>query len=694
MFFQHLKYKERSRRQRVFFFAPFLLNFSLITLLCPKKFFYLLFAVFLLVSCSKSLAQEMKLSPSILRSRAASDFDSGNYAFAARYYEALLNLFPKDPAYHYYLGLSLIRGNIEPARGIELLKYPSVAEFYPDALFWQGEGYRTLYRFDEAISMYTSCLADKQISSAIKKNAVLARAWTDSARKAIQTPVNAKVYKETFLGAGPPWPPLVSVTGDTFNLRTIPENFLHRYSLSEIPPLWMVPMHPSDGSRLVFSLPGRWPKKYEQWESIYHQATGWEKLRPVTEEKYPIPEFSSAFFSEADSVWYVSTSAMSIGQHDIFISWRKNSQYHTERLAFPLNSAADEVAFFMDYEKKRAILISNRKSGGRFLTAYELAWPVSEAESFAKQNDLYTLSLLPERGPYIERTSAMSAKKGTIRQEKKPENMRNRAQPTTPPVIMSGEDQTGYLALLNEALRLQLKSDSILRVAEEQKQKLSEVKEPAERTRRSRQISSLFNKADSLQNLANMRYSLAREMEMKYLQKEIPRYRPPAKEPAGNATQSEFAATMKKEAEKSRVVDQVQNSSFKETSPIVPPAKATDTGDVFEIRTLSAYSENSLIPLNPDFSEGVMYRIQIGAFSKPVKPDMFRGLYPVTGEHASESGIIRYYVGSFHSITAAEKALKRVKEYGFSEAFIVSWFQGKRISLIRARELEQMMQNP
>lgn len=677
-----------------FFFTPYPSKCSLITVLSLKKFCPFLFAVFLFVNCEKSRAQEIRLSPDLLRSRSVSAFDSGNYASAARYYDALLGLFPKDPAYHYYLALSLIRGNIDPARGIELLKYPSVAEFYPDALYWQGEGYRTLYRFDEAISVYASCLADKQIPSAIKKNALLARAWADSARKAVQTPVNVRIYKEIFLGSGPPWPPFISVTGDTFILRTLPEIFLQRYSLQEIPPVWIVPLRPYDGSRLVFSLPGRWPKKYEQWESVFHQATGWDDFRPATEEKYPVPEFSSAFFSPADSVWCVSTSAMGTGQHDIFFSRRNNGKYHAERLAFPLNSAADEVAFFLHQEKKLAILVSNRNSGGRFLTAYEMAWPVSEAQSLPKLNDPVTLSHFPERVPYITGASATGAEKETIRQEKKPENGRSRTRPATPPVVMSGEDQSGYLALLNEALRLQLKSDSILRVAEEQKQNLSEVKEPAERTRRSRQISALFSKADSLQNLANVRYSLAREMEMKYLQKEIPRYRPPAKEPAGNSSAGESASTMKKDSEKTKVAVPAQKPSSRDTLSAVPPVKATDTGDVFEIRTVSPYSANSPIPLDLGFPEGVIYRIQIGAFSKPMKPDMFRGLYPVTGERAPESGIIRYYAGSFRSISAAEKALKKVKEYGFPEAFIVSWFQGKRISLIRARELEQMMQNP
>jgi len=72
---------------------------------------------------------------------------------------------------------------------------------------------------------------------------------------------------------------------------------------------------------------------------------------------------------------------------------------------------------------------------------------------------------------------------------------------------------------------------------------------------------------------------------------------------------------------------------------------------------------------------------------------MFHGLKPIVGEQVPASGLIRYYAGTFYSIVSAEKALQKVKETGINEAFIVSFFNGKRISLIRARELEQMIAN-
>jgi hypothetical protein len=52
----------------------------------------------------------------------------------------------------------------------------------------------------------------------------------------------------------------------------------------------------------------------------------------------------------------------------------------------------------------------------------------------------------------------------------------------------------------------------------------------------------------------------------------------------------------------------------------------------------SPYSASSPFPWDTGFPDWVLYRIQIGAFSKPVKAEMFRGLYPVIGERSAEFG--------------------------------------------------------
>lgn len=663
-----------------------------------KKFFAACFVLLIITGLEKGITQESRHSPDALRTLAAGAFDSANYHSAARYYESLLALFPKDPAYHYYLGISLIRGNIDPERGIGLLKFPQVQEFFSDALYWQGEGYRLLYRLAEAILLYEACMNDRQAPAAVKKKAEAAKAWAISAKNKVQYPVKVKVFKETSLGSGPPWPPVISVTGDTFLVVSPPETFVQRYTLKELPPVWLVPSNPPNNCRLVFSIPARWPRKNEIWESIYHNYSGWGSFQPSTGNNLPPVEFVAAIYWPPDSGWYFSSTVSSIGQQDIFFIQKSSGTVQSDFPGFPLNSASDEVAFIPDKTHNLAILISNRKSGGRFLTAYEISWPVKPMETSSAGKEPLALVFFPERTAYTQPDLPASNSKNVNGEGKKSGNGRIRNQSSSPPVAMTSEDQSGYLTLLNEALRLQLKADSMMRAAEEQKQKLASIKDPTERTYLSRRIASMFSSADSLQNLANIRYSLAREMEMKYLQKEIPRYRPPAKNQTGNTQERQESSkqpnTVRTEPIKQYDSLVVKKQVAAEPQPIAASGKTNGKNDVFEIRTTPGYSERNPIPVNQELPEGVIYRIQIGAFSKPAKPEMFRGLYPVYAEKVSETGIIRYYTGDFFTIGGAEKALKKVKEYGFPEAFIVSWFQGKRISLIRARELEQMISNP
>jgi hypothetical protein len=85
---------------------------------------------------------------------------------------------------------------------------------------------------------------------------------------------------------------------------------------------------------------------------------------------------------------------------------------------------------------------------------------------------------------------------------------------------------------------------------------------------------------------------------------------------------------------------------------------------------------------------GVFYRIQLGAYAQPVKPDAFKGISPVTAETLPERGLIKYYAGKFNYYEAAANALNMIRTQGYEDAFIVSWYHGDTISTQRAKQLE------
>ncbi len=108
--------------------------------------------------------------------------------------------------------------------------------------------------------------------------------------------------------------------------------------------------------------------------------------------------------------------------------------------------------------------------------------------------------------------------------------------------------------------------------------------------------------------------------------------------------------------------------------------------DITEAQT-SPYSETHPIPINPPLPEGLVYKVQIGAFKKPIPQAAFKGLQPIAGETTTK-GFTRYTAGIFKELDKANNAKNRVHKIGYRDAFVVAFYNGKRISLKQAEALQ------
>ncbi|BDX38352.1 hypothetical protein CYCD_17070 [Tenuifilaceae bacterium CYCD] len=99
-----------------------------------------------------------------------------------------------------------------------------------------------------------------------------------------------------------------------------------------------------------------------------------------------------------------------------------------------------------------------------------------------------------------------------------------------------------------------------------------------------------------------------------------------------------------------------------------------------------AYSAENPIPIDSPLPDGVLYRIQIGAFSTARDPQFFKGMVPIFGETVGK--VIKYCIGNLTTYSSAENALSVVKSKGFKDAFIVAWYNGKKVTPQRAQSLE------
>ncbi len=128
-------------------------------------------------------------------------------------------------------------------------------------------------------------------------------------------------------------------------------------------------------------------------------------------------------------------------------------------------------------------------------------------------------------------------------------------------------------------------------------------------------------------------------------------------------------------------------NSKKEIEPSFSPAAVTEFAvKSFSIAKAPVYSDANPIPLNPSLPEGLVFKVQIGAFRKPIPAEKFEGVQPITAE-TTRPEWIRYCVGLFQTFEPAVVVKKEMQQRGFKDAFIVAYLNGKRIELTQAYAL-------
>jgi hypothetical protein len=108
--------------------------------------------------------------------------------------------------------------------------------------------------------------------------------------------------------------------------------------------------------------------------------------------------------------------------------------------------------------------------------------------------------------------------------------------------------------------------------------------------------------------------------------------------------------------------------------------------EIFVRLEKGAYSESNPIPMDVDLPEGVVFKVQVGAFRNPIPQDHFREFAPMSGEQLN-NGITRYTAGLFRTFNTADFAKVEIRGIGYSDAFVVAFKDGVRIPLYEARAL-------
>lgn len=138
----------------------------------------------------------------------------------------------------------------------------------------------------------------------------------------------------------------------------------------------------------------------------------------------------------------------------------------------------------------------------------------------------------------------------------------------------------------------------------------------------------------------------------------------------------------------------IQNLLARGVQPLKTAVVATaliqmpSTGFAIDRTGESIYSEANPIPVDVKNPTGLTYRVQVGAFAKPIPQDLFKEFNPVSGEKIENTNVVRYMAGFFNNSDSVINAREAIRGLGYADAFVVAYCDGERISFSEARRRE------
>lgn len=344
------------------------------------------------------------------------------------------------------------------------------------------------------------------------------------------------------------------------------------------------------------------------------------------------------FYDETQPAMYFSSQGHnSAGGYDIFRSFydKKSGKWSTpENIGFPLNSPFDEVAYVTLPGTGKSVLASKRNTVPGKIIVYTLNNVENATEEEILSADAQEIGdmRVGKKTP-VSTPKRPAEKNATAKKNEVPEEIRN---------------EQSYRQMINEALNLQIRSDSIKRISDEKKEQMINSRYESEKTKLQQEIKVLDKKAEEIQLKADVLYKKARELEIE-------------------------------KQEKVNTQELAQKAFTNKSNNKQQPKKATNSPE-----------QNAVNNSAQQYT--IYYRIQIGVFSSPPPEKIFKDFNNLYKENVKNSTLLKYYVGKYQKAADAEKGLIKAKEAGFKDAYIIGFYNDKVVPLSRAKELELSLQ--
>lgn len=130
------------------------------------------------------------------------------------------------------------------------------------------------------------------------------------------------------------------------------------------------------------------------------------------------------------------------------------------------------------------------------------------------------------------------------------------------------------------------------------------------------------------------------------------------------------------------------NSLLAENNSKTPANKEIQKDTVFSKKITKKSDEwNKNFKSDSEMPDFLVYQVQLGVFKSNVIPETFKGLTPIYAKITDKG--ITYSIGLFERMTDAQEAKKNVHDIGLKDAFIVAYYNKKKITLAEAVKIER-----
>ena len=649
-----------------------------------KYILYLLFSLVYFFSVD-TLAQVNDAADLNMMKEAYLNVQKENYAEALPYYQKMLDLYPKDPSYNYYAGRCILFAENDYQKAIQLLRYASVRNVPFDVYFYLGLAYLQTYQFEDAIAnfrWFEKSGSNRELRELGVLNYISMAQNGLYLIKYFQEPEIYKkqtAYKDDFYAS--------------YELEGLEGRFFNRYlylnherdSLAEQSVIF-VPNFMERNEVLYFSAKNKKRGDYDIFRITRLDNDSWsepenlgDRINTPFDENYPF------IHADGATLYFASKGHYSMGGYDLYRSswdWETQQWSEPENLDFPINSPFDDILFVADPNKEFACFASDRNQLDNKYQIYKI-----KAEN---------------QKPFIEYLNTEQIKKvasldvNVIQQEKKTtqKTADHKKKPTTSVIKREVNDgfirKAEYDSLLNRAVQLQLKADSTRWVIDDKRAVFEKTTDGQERAQIGNEIIELEQKIYSLQKQSDICYEKVREIEQLNLASNKLSYKSETKDEVVEEIKTE--ENKKREKVQGSIVEEPKDNDLEkaELQAVLFENESIEDNSDFGLRVIlpTKYNPKNPIKINEQLPNGIIYMIQLGAFSSAKNPSVFNGLEPLTCLKKENSNIHKYFAGKFYQIAEAEKKLPTVKSKGFKDAYIVAFNDGKIIPINTAVKLE------